>query len=178
LAVILIIGPLGGTDTLLTAPLCVGAGMAAAYVGTPSHMLARGAWLLAGAVVGGLGFALAALMLPDTKMGTFFGGAIPVVILALATMWTKRQSDFLIASLGAGATTGVYAHVFFADPQGLNYSLPIALGQTILPLGLGFVAAIVVQQFVATDDEKAVSDGAQALADDSTSVADDVEMNR
>lgn len=176
MAVVLVLGPLGGAETLLTASLCVGAGAAAAYIGTPSHMLARGVSLMGGALIGGLGFSLAALILPDTAVGTFLGGVIPVGIIALATMATKRQADFLAASLGAGALTGVYAHVFFADPQSLNYSLPIGLGQTMLPLGLGFIAAIAVQQFVPTDDEKALSDGAQAHADNSRSASDTTEV--
>ena len=59
LLIILILGPLGGLELQLTSALCVGTGAAAAYLGSPSHMLARGLWLLVGVLLGALGFALA-----------------------------------------------------------------------------------------------------------------------
>ncbi len=46
LLILLILGPLGGAELQLTSALCVGAGAAAAYLWSPSHMLARGLWLL------------------------------------------------------------------------------------------------------------------------------------
>jgi hypothetical protein len=170
LLIILLLGPLGGLELQLTSALCVGAGAAAAYLGSPSHMLARGLWLLVGVLLGALGFALAAMIYPDTNIGLFLGGAVPITLTALATMWTKRQVDFLCGVLASGALAGVYATRFDFDPQSLNYSLPIAMGQTLLPLGLGFLAAVLIQSFLPTDDEKAAE---QAAAASSTQDADD-----
>lgn len=174
LLIILLLGPLGGLELQLTSALCVGAGAAAAYLGSPSHMLARGLWLLVGVLLGALGFALAAMIYPDTNIGLFLGGAVPITLTALATMWTKRQVDFLCGVLASGALAGVYATRFDFDPQSLNYSLPIAMGQTLLPLGLGFLAAVLIQSFLPTDDEKAAEQAAAASsrqdADDSVAV--------
>ena len=170
LLIILLLGPLGGLELQLTSALCVGAGAAAAYLGSPSHMLARGLWLLVGVLLGALGFALAAMIYPDTKIGLFLGGAVPIALVALATMWTRRQVDFLCGVLSSGALAGVYATRFDFDPQSLNYTLPIAIGQTLLPLGLGFLAAILIQTFLPTDDEKAAEVAAAPDADDSVDV--------
>lgn len=153
LLVLLLFGPLGGSRTLLTAAACVGAGAAASYLGDTRHMLTRGAFVFVGVLFGALGFVMGASMFPDTNIGLFFGAVVPITLSALATMWTKRQGDFLAASLGGGALTGVYAFQFNLDPQSLNYSLPIAIGQALFPLALGFVAGMAVQWLVPTDAE-------------------------
>ena len=67
---------------------------------------------------------------------------------------------FIAATIGAGAMAGVYANDFDLDPQSLNISMPIALGQTIFPLGLGFLAAVLVRTFV-PDDPPRVPKGAE-----------------
>jgi hypothetical protein len=170
LLIILLLGPLGGLELQLTSALCVGAGAAAAYLGSPSHMLARGLWLLVGVLLGALGFALAAMIYPDTKIGLFLGGAVPITLVAVATTWTRRQVDFLCGVLASGALAGVYATRFDFDPQSLNYTLPIAIGQTLLPLGLGFLAAVLIQTFLPTDDESAAEAAAAPDADDSVAV--------
>jgi hypothetical protein len=76
-------------------------------------------------------------------------------------MWQKRIDLFVAALIGSGAISGVYANVFNADPQSVNVSLAVALGQTILPLGFGYLAGILVRTFVggAAEDEVA-TDGA------------------
>lgn len=153
LLVVLLSGPLGGPRTLLTASLCVGGGAAASYLGGTNHMFARGVWLFVGVLFGAIGYVLGASIFPDTNIGLFFGGVVPITLTALATMWTKRQTDFLAGILGAGALTGVYAYQFNLDPQSLNYSLPVAMGQTLFPLSLGFLAGMAVQWFTKSDAE-------------------------
>ena len=155
--ILLIFSGFVGLQGMLTIGPCIGAGTAAAYVGPPAT-IARGMFLFAGAIVGGLGFALGALVMPDNELGLALGAIVPIVIAAIATMWSKKQSNFLAMSLGAGATAAVYANVFNLDPQALNVSMPIALGQTILPLGLGFLAAVLVRAFVAEDPWVVVKD--------------------
>lgn len=165
LVVVRISGPLGGAETQLTASLCVGGGIAAAYIGSTAHTLARGLWVLVGVLLGALGFALGAMLYPDTLNGLLLGGIVPTLLIALATMWTRRQTDFLAAIIGAGALTGVYATRFDTDPQSLNYSLPIAIGQTLLPLSLGFIAGVLVQWLTASDEQSEAAQDAQAAAD-------------
>ena len=165
LTVLFILGPLGGATLMLTASLPVGGGVAAAYLMGGGHPIARGMWLFAGVLFGALGFVLGAVAFPDTKVGLWLGGVVPTLLIALATMWTRRQADFLCGIIGAGAMTGVYATRFNIDPQALNYLAPIAVGQALLPLALGFVAGVLVQAFVATDPEQEVVDEAEQIKD-------------
>jgi hypothetical protein len=179
LTILLVLGPLGGPQLLLTAALCVGAGAAAAYLAGPDHSLARGLWLLVGVLFGALGFVLGASMFPDTEIGLYLGGVVPITLTALATMWTRRQSDFLCGVLASGALSGVYATRFNIDPQSLNYSLPIAMGQTLLCLALGYFAAVLLRAFVPADDALAVPATAPAEpATDAAHADADVEVAR
>lgn len=160
LLVVLLSGPLGGPRTLLTASVCVGGGAAASYLGGTQHMFARGLWLFVGVMFGAIGYVLGASLFPDTNIGLFLGGVVPITLTALATMWTRRQTDFLAGILGAGALTGVYAFQFNLDPQSLNYSLPVAMGQTLFPLSLGFLAGMAVQWLTKSDAQaQATTDG-------------------
>ncbi len=148
-----------GIQGMLTIGLCIGAGASAAYVqGQPS--LGRAMFLFGGVFVGALGFVLGALTFPDTATGLFLGAAVPQVIIGLITMWSKRLEYTIVMAIGAGALAGVYANDFDLDPQSLNISLPIALGQTILPMGLGFLAAVIVRSFI-PDDPPRVPKGAE-----------------
>ena len=149
---------------MLTAAVCTGAGAAATYLGSPNHMFARGMWVFVGVLFGAFGYVLGASLLPDTENGLLLGGTVPIVLIALATMWTKRQTDFLAGILGAGALTGVYAFQFNTDPQSLNYSLPVAIGQTVFPLAMGFLAGMAVQ-WVTKSDAEAESATAVEAAD-------------
>jgi hypothetical protein len=143
-----------GLGTLLTISVPIGAGLVAAYL--PGDRYAgRGMWLVVGTLLGAVGFALGAMMFPDTKVGLWLGAVVPVLLLGVLVMWTRSQSHALAGILGSGALAGVYAHVFDADPQSLNVSLPIALGQTLLPLGLGYLAGILLVTFVEGDEAAA-----------------------
>jgi hypothetical protein len=165
LLIIFIAGPLGGPETMLTGSVGIGSGLAAVYLSpTGQHLLARGTWLFVGCLCGSLSFVLGGLIFPDTIVGLFLGGVVPILVIALLTMWTKRQADFLAGILGAGTLTGVYANVFFVDPQGMNISLPIGLGQSLLPLGLGFIVGLLVARFTPDDAQKDAVAEAEAIA--------------
>ena len=150
-----------GAGTLLTMGLCVGGGAAAAYLPGRAY-LSRGIWLFIGVVVGTLGFVLGASAFPDTNVGLWLGGIVPIILLALLTMATKRQSNFLAGVIGTGAMAGVYANVFNLDPQSINVSAPIAMGQTLLPLGFGYLAGMLIILFVKTDAEWEAETAAQS----------------
>jgi hypothetical protein len=108
-------------------------------------------YLFGGAFIGALGFLLGAAAFPDTAVGLALGAIIPQLITGFVAMWSRRQEMFIAASIGAGALAGVYANDIDLDPQSINVSLPIALGQTILPMGLGFLAACIVRATVPDD---------------------------
>jgi len=139
-----------GIQGMLTIGLCIGAGAAAAYIqGNPT--LVRAIFLVVGVLIGALGFLLGAAAFPDTATGLFLGALVPQVLIGVTAMWTKRIDAVIAALIGAGALAGVYANDFDLDPQSINISLPIALGQTLLPLGLGYLAGILVRSFVPDD---------------------------
>jgi hypothetical protein len=87
-------------------------------------------------------------------------------------MWTKRQTDFLAGILGAGALTGVYAFQFNLDPQSLNYSLPVAMGQTIYPLALGFLAGMAVQWLTRSDAQAEAEKHAGSVESEPANMSD------
>ncbi len=168
-----------GIQGMLTIGLAAGAGAAAAYIqGKPS--LARAMYLFGGVFIGALGFVLGALTFPDTATGLFLGMFIPTVITGLVTMWSRRQEMFIAATIGAGAMAGTYANDFDLDPQSLNVSMPIALGQTIFPMGLGFLAACLVRAFV-PDDPPRVPKGQEPEPDEDETMswdsADTAQLN-
>ncbi len=165
-----------GAGTLLTMSLCVGGGAAAAYLPGQAY-LSRGLWLAVGVLVGALGFVLGAAAFPDTNVGLWLGGIVPVLLLALLTMFTKRQSNFLAGVIGSGAMAGVYANVFNLDPQSINISAPIAIGQTLLPLGFGYVAGMLIVLLVAKDDEWEAEQAAKQDDDAEGSDAGDTEAD-
>jgi hypothetical protein len=139
-----------GSDALLTMSVPIGAGVAAAYLAGDAF-LSRGLWLFAGVIISALGFGIGALAYPDTNVGLWLGAVVPVVIIGLATFATRRPSNFVAALLGSGALGGVYAVTFDTDPQSINVSLPIAIGQTVLPLGLGYLGGMLVRTFMPDD---------------------------
>lgn len=139
------------SEALLTMGMCIGAGGAAAYL-VGDNTLSRALWLFGGVLVGAIGFLLGASTFPDTSVGLWMGAWVPVVLIALGTMWTKDPATFLAGLLGSGALAGVYAFQFNLDPQSINASLPIAIGQTIVPLGLGYLAGVLVRSLTAPPD--------------------------
>ena len=102
LLIILLLGPLGGLELQLTSALCVGAGAAAAYLGSPSHMLARGLWLLVGVLLGALGFALAAALEGVAVSLYFQGPAVRVLTRGFHPRlrgWARPFSRFAAAGM-------------------------------------------------------------------------------
>jgi hypothetical protein len=153
-----------GKEGMLTIGLCIGSGAAAAYIhGQPG--IGRAMYLFGGVFIGALGFLLGAMTFPDTNTGLFLGAAVPQLITGFAAMWSKRTEMFIAATIGAGTLAGVYASDFDLDPQSINVSLPIAIGQTILPMGLGFLAAVLARTFAGDDPPR----GEQAEATDEPS---------
>jgi uncharacterized membrane protein YoaK (UPF0700 family) len=151
--------------------------MTAAYIqGEPG--LGRALFLLGGVFVGALGFLLGAGVFPDTDTGLFLGAAVPWIIMAFVAMWSKRQEMFVAMVIGGGALAGVYANDFDLDPQSINVSLLIALGTTILPLGFGYLAGVLVRTFVPYDPPRgATTTEVQQAPTDLSPSSDQSEMN-
>ena len=69
----------------------------------------------------------------------------PILAAALTATFTRSPETLLVMLLGAGAMGAIYTGDFFADPQSLNYTLPIALGQAMILISLGYLLAVLVQ---------------------------------
>lgn len=128
---------------LLTAGAVTSIGAAAAYLPGAGYVW-RGVWLFVGVLFGAAGFLIGSLFFPDTPNGLMLGGIVPVLLTAIAAMWTRNISYFVAGLLGTATIGGVYANVFNTDPQGINVSLPIAIGWAMPALGIGYLAGLMV----------------------------------
>jgi len=154
--VFLMVGFLGSQALLFAGPI-TGAGAAAAFI--PGGVaLSRGIWLGVGVIFGSLGFALGALTFPDTNFGLFLGAAVPVLICAFAAMWTKKPEVLITLVLGAGSMGAIYAQNFNIDPQALNYALPIAIGQALVPIAFGYLAGAIFVTFMGAETPQAAEE--------------------
>ena len=116
-----------GVTALKFCSAIIGAGAAAAYL-PGGNSVSRGLFMLLGVFYGSLSFILGALMFPDTNLGLLLGALTPILAAALTATFTRSPETLLVMLLGAGAMGAIYTGDFFADPQSLNYTLPIALG--------------------------------------------------
>ena len=135
-----------GLPTLKFASAIVGAGAVAAYL-PGGNAVSRGLFLLLGVFFGSLSFVLGALMFPDTNLGLLLGALVPILLSAIATTFTRSPETFLVMILGAGSMGALYTTDFFLDPQSLNYTLPIAIGQVMIAISLGYLLGVLAQAF-------------------------------
>ena len=127
-----------GVITLKFASAIVGAGATAAYLPGGSS-ISRGLFMLLGVVFGALSFVLGAAAFPDTNVGLLLGALVPILLSAIATMFTRSPETLLVMMLGAGSMGALYTTDFFADPQSINFTLPIAIGQVMVAISLGYL---------------------------------------
>lgn len=135
-----------GVTALKFCSAIIGAGAAAAYL-PGGNSVSRGLFMLLGVFYGSLSFILGALMFPDTNLGLLLGALTPILAAALTATFTRSPETLLVMLLGAGAMGAIYTGDFFADPQSLNYTLPIALGQAMILISLGYLLAVLVKSF-------------------------------
>lgn len=134
-----------GVPTLKFASAIVGAGAVAAYLPGPNN-IARGLFLLLGVLFGSLSFLLGALAFPDTNVGLVLGALVPILFSALAATATGSAETLAVMLLGAGSMGALYTTDFFNDPQSLNYTLPIAIGQVMVAIGLGYLLGVLAHE--------------------------------
>ena len=136
-----------GSDTLRAAfPVMVLS--AAAVLIRGGTVWAKAIWIFVGSLVGMLGFVLGAGMLPDNNFGYFLGAAIPLLIVSVLVMWTKRVQYLVAAVCGVVAFQSVYTTFFFSDPQSINFSMPVAYGIMMVPMALTFLVFAVVTELL------------------------------
>lgn len=133
----------------------------------------KGLWLLGGVVIGMIGFLLGAGLLPDTPLGYTLGAVIPVTILALAAMWTKKLSYFLAGVFGLAAFQAIFTAPYLSDPQSMSVSMPQALGITLAPMALTYLVFTVLAIFV----PRFAKDGAEEVGTDADTSATDADTS-
>ena len=134
-----------GVITLKFASAIVGAGATAAYLPGGSS-ISRGLFMLLGVVYGALSFVLGAAAFPDTNVGLILGALVPILFSALTATFTRSPETLLVMLLGAGSMGALYTTDFFADPQSINFTLPIAIGQVMIAISLGFLAGVLAKE--------------------------------
>ena len=134
-----------GVITLKVASAIVGAGATAAYLPGGSS-ISRGLFMLLGVVFGALSFVLGAAAFPDTNVGLILGALVPILFSALTATFTRSPETLLVMLLGAGSMGALYTTDFFADPQSINFTLPIAIGQVMIALSVGFLAGVLAKE--------------------------------
>lgn len=131
----------------------------------------KGLCLLGGVLVAVIGFLIGAGFLPDTPLGYTLGAVVPVTIVALATMWTKKLSYFLAGVFGVAAFQAVYTAPFLSDPQSITVSMPQAFGITLAPMALTYLVFTLLAVFV----PRFAKDGAEDTGTDAATSATDGE---
>ena len=135
-----------GVVSLKFASAILGAGAAAAYL-PGGNSVSRGLFMLLGVVFGSLSFLLGAALFPDTNVGLLLGALVPILLSAIVTTFTRSPETLLVMLLGAGSMGALYTTDFFADPQSINYSLPIAISQVMIAISLGYALGVVAKTF-------------------------------
>ena len=136
-----------GSDTLRVAfPVMVLS--AAAVLIRGGVVWAKAIWIFVGSLVAMLGFLLGAGKLPDNNFGYFLGAAIPLIIVSVLAMWTKRAQYVVAAVCGVAAFQSVYTTFFFSDPQSINFSMPVAYGIMMVPMALTFLVFALITELL------------------------------
>ena len=134
-----------GVVSLKFASAILGAGATAAYL-PGGNSISRGLFMLLGVVFGSMSFLLGAALFPDTNVGLLLGALVPILLSALVTTFTRSPETLLVMLLGAGSMGALYTTDFFADPQSINYTLPIAIGQVMLLISLGYLLGVLAKE--------------------------------
>jgi len=95
----------------------------------------------AGFVVGVLGYALRAGLLPDTSFGRAVAALAVVMILMGIALATGTRVPLWSLLVGAAAMTAAYETTFMVTPSAFPYEGPTAATQMALAAGVGFLAA-------------------------------------
>ena len=136
-----------GSDTLRAAfPVMVLS--AAAVLIRGGAVWVKAIWIFVGSLVGMLGFVLGAGMFPDNNFGYFLGAAVPLLIVGVLVMWTKRVQYLVAVVCGVAAFQSVYTTFFFSDPQSINFSMPVAYGIMMVPMALTFLVFSVITELL------------------------------
>lgn len=154
-----------GVVSLKFASAILGAGAVAAYL-PGGNSVSRGLFMLLGVVFGSLSFLLGAAAFPDTNVGLLLGALVPILLSAVAATFTRSPETLLVMLLGAGSMGAVYTTDFFSDPQSINYTLPIALGQVMILISFGYLLGVLAKELGPKAPAPAAAEDAEPQAPD------------
>jgi hypothetical protein len=114
-----------------------GAGAAVGLVPDRS-VLARGSALALGLVVGFIGFALTAALLPDTDAGRAVGLVLTLALATLVVIVGLNRLPLWSVLVGVVAFGGVFGASFAASPGSILTEGPVAMSSVLLAGAIGF----------------------------------------
>ncbi len=118
--------------------------------------LARAAGFLVGFVLGLVGYALRAGLLPDTGGGRALAAFLVIVLLTGACAATLGWLPLWSGLLGVAAIAGAYEYAFGIDPTAFTSQAVTAATTVLLAAAVGFLVGAVGAAFAGDEDEAEV----------------------
>lgn len=126
-----------GLESLALLGLGTGAAVALVPDRTPASRLSG---LMAGVVVGLLGYVIRAALMPDTSLGRALTVTIVVLLVTAIAAATMGRFPLWCVVLGAAGFAGAYEAAYSAAPPQIASTSITALTSFALLLGIGFLA--------------------------------------
>jgi hypothetical protein len=144
-----------GLEEIRSALLGAAIGAALGLVPGRDNPLARAAAFLVGFVLGLVGYALRAGLLPDTGGGRALAAFLVVILLTGICAATLGWLPLWSGLLGVAAIAGAYEYAFALDPTAFTSESVTAATTVLLAAAVGFLVGAVGAAFTAGEDEGA-----------------------
>lgn len=103
--------------------------------------LLRAIGFAGGFVIGWIGYAMRAGMLPDTSLGRAVAALLVLLVLMGIAVATGARVPLWSLLTGAAAMAAAYETTFMSTPSAFPYESPTAATQMALAAGVGYLAA-------------------------------------
>lgn len=143
-----------GLEEIRSALLGAALGATLGLVPGPDKPLARAAGFLAGFVLGLVGYALRAGLLPDTGGGRALAAFVVIAVLTGACAATLGWMPLWSGLLGVAAIAGAYEYAFGIDPTAFTSQSMTAATTVLLAAAVGFLVGAVGAAFAGAEDEQ------------------------
>jgi hypothetical protein len=143
-----------GLDEIRSALLGAAIGAVLGLVPGNDNPLGRAAAFLVGFVLGLVGYALRAGLLPDTGGGRALAAFLVIVLLTGICAATLGWLPLWAGLLGVAAIAGAYEYAFGIDPTAFTSQSVTAATTVLLASAVGFLVGAVGAAFTADADEE------------------------
>ncbi len=142
-----------GLDEIRSALLGAAIGAVLGLVPGSENPLGRAAAFLVGFLLGLVGYALRAGLLPDTGSGRALAAFLVIVLLTGICAATLGWLPLWSGLLGVAAISGAYEYAFGIDPTAFTTEAVTAATTVLLAAAVGFLVGAVGAAFTAGEDE-------------------------